>query len=108
MKNYIQAITALTIDSATLTGGYDLFDPAGLPEACSIIRVINASNATVGLSYDAAHINEFLPIGGILQIDFQTNARPNNKSAQLAKGTPVSLIGAPGVGTIYFIGYYQK
>lgn len=108
MKDYIQAITALVIDSSALTGGYDLFDSAGLPEACSIIRVVNASDTAVGVSYDAVDTHEFLPAGASLQLNLQANSRPNNHVTCLAKGTKVSLKGVAGVGNIYLIGYYQK
>jgi hypothetical protein len=108
MNDTIKAITALTIDSATLTGGYDRFSPAGLPQACCIIRVVNASNTGVFLSYDAAHLNEYVPALSSVQLYFQANNQPNNNRTCLAKGTPISLWGAAGVGTIYFIGYYQN
>lgn len=108
MKDAIKAITALQIDSATLTGGYDQFAAAGIPEACQIIRVINASNVDVGLSYDGITTHEFVGAGASIQLYFQTNSRPGNKIACLAKGSNVCLIGAAGVGPIYFIGYYQE
>ena len=107
MKNAIKAIETLAIDAATLTGGYDLFDVDGLPEACVIIRLVNESNVTVGVSFDGATTQDILSAGATIQHEFQTNSQPNNKLAAMAKGSPVSLIGAAGVGFIYLIGYYQ-
>jgi len=108
MKNGIQAITALVIDSSALTGGYDLFSATGLPEACSIIRIVNASDTGVGVSFDSVNTHELLPSGTSLQLNLQANSRPNNHVTCLAKGTRVSLKGVAGVGNIYLIGYYQK
>lgn len=108
MKDAIKAITALQIDAATLTGAYDPFSPTGIPEACQFIRIINHSKADVGISYDGITTHEFLGQDADMQLYFQSNSRPNNKIACLAKGSNVCVIGNPGVGTIYFIGYYQE
>lgn len=108
MKNYIKAITSLVFDSSTLTGGYDQFVATGLPSACSILRIVNASNVAVGVSYDGVDTHEFLPAGGVIHLNFAANSRPNNRVANMAKGTNVCLIGAAGVGNIYLIGYYQE
>lgn len=108
MKNYIKAMTSLTFDSAALTGGYDPFVATGLTSPCSILRIVNASNSAVGVSFDGVNTHEFLPAGGVIHLNFAANSRPNNKVANMAKGTNVCLIGAAGVGTIYLIGYYQE
>lgn len=108
MKNFIKAITVQSFDTAALTGGYDLFSAAGLPQACSILRIYNDSNVSVGLSYDAIDTHDIIPSLQTLQLYLQTNSQPNNKRACFAKGTPVSLIGNPGVGLVYLIGYYQE
>lgn len=108
MKNAIKAITTLTIDAADLTGAFEAFAAGGLTQACVIIRVVNYSNVDVSLSYDGVLSHEFIPSGSYIQRQFQTNSQPNNKAAKLAKGTNVGVIGATGVGTIYFIGYYQE
>ena len=63
--NRVAAIPLGDIDSSTLTGGWDVLY-AGLPEACSIFRVINASNVSVQISYDAVTSHEFVPAGGVL------------------------------------------
>lgn len=108
MKDAIKAITLLFIDSATLTGAYDPFVATGLPQACSIIRIVNDSNTGVGFSYDGINTHEFIPAGLTTQIYMQIGSRPNNKKACVSKGSNVCLIGNAGVGTIYLIGYYQE
>ena len=107
MKNGIKAMPALIIDSATLTGGYDPFDAAGLTQACSIIRIVNDSNTNIGVSYDGVDTHEVINSGDSIQLTFQSNSRPNNKVALMAKGSNICAIGAAGVGNIYLIGYYQ-
>jgi hypothetical protein len=108
MQNKIRAIETLTFDSAQLTGGYDPFDDAGLPEACVIVRLVNASNVAVGVSFNGIFTSDFLPAGDSIQYNFQANSQPNNQAAIMAKGTNVCLIGAAGIGDIYLIGYYQR
>lgn len=100
-------MVAIPFNTATLTGNYDPFIAGGLPRACSLIRIINNSNVDVGFSYDGINTHEFLPIGSVTQIQFQTNSRPNSKSALLPRRAPVSLIGAAGVGNVWLVGYYQ-
>ena len=108
MKDFIKAITTIAFDTATLTGGYDPIAAGGIPEACQIIRVINDSDVAVGLSYDGITTHEIIWTGASIQLYFQSNSRPNNKIACLAKRSNVCLIGAAGNGNVYFVGYYQE
>jgi len=109
MKDFIKAIEALVIDSANLAGAFLPFSATGLTEACQIIRIVNASNVSITVSYDNGTTDsEFLFAGSSIQLYFQTNSRPNNKAALLAKGTRIGVTGAKGVGNIYCIGYYQE
>lgn len=108
MKNSIRAIAALTLDSAAFAGAYKSFSAAGLPAPCSIIRIVNASTVPVSISYDGGtNTHEYLLAGSDLVLNLQASSQPNNYSAVMSKGTPVSVKGAVGVGLVYLIGYYQ-
>ena len=111
MKDFVRAITALEIDSATLVDGVFMpFAAGGLPEACFLIRIINASDLSVQVSYDGENVHDYVEYNGTIQLQFQTNSSPNNKRAQLAKGTNIGLFGngQQSTGLIYLVGYYQE
>jgi len=108
MKDFVKAIAAAEFDAANLTGGYDQLWAAGLPQACFLVRVVNLSNTTVELSYDGIDTHEIVPADTDFELNFQAGSQPNGRSALLAKGSRVSLLGQAGQGYIYFIGYYQE
>lgn len=105
--NRVNAIEMYSKDSATLTGGYDLLIES-LDESCFLIRIVNASNRSVIVSYDGATDNDYIAASGTLQIPFQTNNRIPNKISLLRKGQKVYLKGTAGTGFIYFAGYYNE
>jgi len=105
--NRVKAIELCTFAAADLTGGYDeLCD--GLEEASFLIRVINASNVSVIVSYDATHANDIVAAGDILQLSFQNNNRPRSHIALLPKGQKIYLNGGAGQGYIYLAAYYSE
>lgn len=106
-QNYIKVIPLTSIDSATFTGAYQVINAAGLPEACSIIRIINASNKAITISFGGVIDHEYLPASTILQLPFQSNSSPSGQVAQLKQGTKVYVKGASGTGLVYLSGYYS-
>jgi len=105
--NRVNAIEMYSKDSGTLTGGYDLLVES-LDESCFLIRIVNASNRSVIVSYDGATDNDYIAASGTLQIPFQANSRIPNKISLLRKGQKVYLKGLAGSGYIYFAGYYNE
>ncbi len=105
--NYVKAIPITLVDSATLPVGFDPVDPNGLPFPCFLIRIVNASNQPVIVSYDGVTPNDYVPANSFVQLNFQTNSQPGNNVALLKKGQVVYIGGPAGVGFIYLIGYYQ-
>ena len=109
VKNTLLAIPALSIDAATFAGAFlELSAVTGLPQACSILKIINNSTVGVVVSYDAITNHDFVPAGQQLLINAQSNSQPNNNVALFAKGTRVYILGAPaGTGLIYLAAYFQ-
>ena len=107
-KNSMLAIEMESIDSATFTGNYQAINVDGLTEPCSIIRIVNDSDRDITVSYDGILDNDYIRTGSNLDLNFQTNAQPNNKVAKMAQGTVIYVAGlAGGTGLIYLAGYYQ-
>lgn len=103
--NKVQAITMTSKNSATLTGGYDLV-VTSLAEACFMIRIVNASNRIVNISYNGTNLHDVLPANTSTTINFQASSLPRSNIALLPKGQKIWLNGTAGVGNIYIVGYY--
>jgi len=90
-----------------IAGTLQALNAGGLDGACFMIRITNASSQSIVISYDGVYDHDVLLDGDILQIDFQTNNRPGNKVALLAKDTVIWIKGTAGAGFIYLSGFYQ-
>lgn len=108
VKNSIAAIQLTTFNAAALmVGVYQAINPNGLDNQCIILRINNASNVGITISYDGVTDHELLPAAQVLQLDAQTNALPKTNNCCFKRGTIVYIKGAAGVGTIALSGYFQ-
>jgi hypothetical protein len=108
VKNIVLPIVMTNINSTTVIATYLPINPTGLPHACFMIRIINASNAAITISYDGTNDHDFLAANtSTPELEFQTNSQPNNLIAKLAQGTIVYVKGTAGVGNVYLTGWYQ-
>lgn len=107
VKNIVKAVPLSFLDVSTITA--ITFTPIGtLSQAAFLIRFFNPSNTDVFISYDGDQVSDFVPHGGgILELNFQANAQPNNFLANMPKNTTVYASGTAGVGFIYMSAYYQ-
>lgn len=105
--NRVKAIEMYAHNSATLTGGYDPF-VASLDQACFMLRIINASNKQVNISYDGTTMHDVVLSNSTTMLMFQTNNLPHSGIALMPKGKGIWLVGDPGVGWIYLAGYYVE
>ena len=107
-QNYVKVIPMTSVDSATFTGAYKVISATGLPEACSLVRISNASDRALLISYDGVTDHDYLAATSVLQLPFQSNSSPSGQVAQLKKGTIVYVKGAAGgTGLVYLSGYYS-
>lgn len=108
VKNSINAIPLTTFNAAGLNAGYQAINgPNGLDHSCIILRINNASNTAITISYDGLTNQEYLAANQVLQIDAETNALPKTNNCSFKKGTIIYVKGVAGVGTIALSGYYQ-
>jgi|WetSurMetagenome_2_1015567.scaffolds.fasta_scaffold326458_2 hypothetical protein len=105
-KNALRAIPMVGFDVSTLGLSYTPINPLGITEACSIIRIVNASKSALFLSLDGSVDHDYIPSHSSLTFSIQNNKGPASYVAQLAKGTVISISGAASVGFIYVCGYY--
>jgi hypothetical protein len=107
VKSIIQAIPLTSLGSGSVSGTYAAINSAGLPNPCSILRIINNSNKDVTVSFDGINDHEFVPTLTSVHLSLQSNAQPNTLSAVIPQGTIVYIKGTTGTGTVYLVGYFQ-
>lgn len=105
-QNSVKALVLSTVASSTVTGNYAPLNGTGFSHAPFFIRINNASNMAITVSYDGVNDHEFIPTGTIFQLETQTNSQPNAQVALFAKHTIVYIKGTAGTGNIYLSGYY--
>jgi hypothetical protein len=110
VKNIVKAIPASQAAYGVIQGTFNPINPAGLPQACFLLRVINGTNEPIDISYDDVDQHDYLPAGQTLNLNAQTNSQPQNQAALVPIGTIVYIrysVGAPSSGDVYLAGYYQ-
>ena len=106
-KNRVRALDIESINAAALLPAYQLINGGGFENGCFLIRIINASNVTVLISYDGILPNDVIPAGQVLQVSAQANALPNGYVAMFGKGQKVYAASAiAGIGFVAVTGYY--
>lgn len=105
--NYVKAIAMTSINATTFTGAYLVLNATGLEEACFMIRITNATDRAILISYDGVIDHDYLAIAGVLQLPFQSNSSPSGYVANLKAGTKIYIKAAAGTGLVYLSGYYN-
>lgn len=108
LKNFIQAIPLTAINSAALTGAYQLINTGGTLVPLVLLRIVNGSDQDVLISYNGSTDNDVVQKGTTLQVPAQQNAQPTTNVLLFSKGTKVYAKGTAGTGFIYVIGYFQQ
>ncbi len=108
VRNFVLPLPLSNIDSATFTGSYQLLSgAAGITNPAFLIRIVNASNIGVTVSYDGTNDHDFIPANSSIQLNFQTNNQPNNHNSLLQQFTKIYVKAAAGIGLVYLSGWYQ-
>lgn len=110
IKNTLKPIAMIAVNSAGLGGAgvYSLLTAAtGLEVACVMIRIVNASNTLMTVSFDGVTGHDVIAANTPLQLYAQPNGQPNGYSCLFGRGQLIYIAGAAGVGFIYLTGYFQ-
>jgi hypothetical protein len=110
-QNAVKFIPLATFNTATADGTLQLINSGGLPEACTMLYIVNDSNISVYISFDGV-TNHFV-VPDQVGVDFaaQTNSQPGNRVQMFRKGMTIwlaSVSGAAGVGNVYVSGIYTE
>jgi len=106
--NRVQAVPLSSINAAGINAvTFTPINANGLPNPCFVLRVINASNTPVSISYDGINSHDYVAANSDIQIPAQSNST-HVSNANFGKRQIVSVAGTPGVGFIYLAGYYLQ
>lgn len=109
IKNSIKAIPLRTLASSAVSGTYALLTAAsGLSQPCFYLRINNASNQDITVSFDGTTDQEYVLASDVLTIPVQTQIQAPVQGAAFARGTKIFVKGTAGTGSIYLSGYYTS
>ena len=100
-----KAIPLTSFDASKLSNEYLAINLNGLPNSCTMIRIINTSNVPVTISYDGITDNDV--VINSLQIQAKEVGMFSQRTNLIPAGSKFFIKGTPGVGTIYLAGYYD-
>lgn len=100
--NRITWETLRTLDSATLTGGYDKVGTA-LAHQSYILKMVNNSSVLVTVSIDGVTDIDVLPANSFFLYD---ESEGNQAQPALPAGTQIFVKGTAGTGNIYLVNQY--
>jgi hypothetical protein len=108
--NRIFTIPLRSRSAALLNNTFQPINPGGFILPVFFLRINNATDRAVFLSFDGVTEHEFLAIGQVFEVNGQTNAQPNNYMALFAQRQVVWVLSPTGAGTgaVYISGYSQE
>lgn len=105
-QNSVKALAINSILSSAVTALYAPLNGSGFTSAPFFVRIVNASNMAITISYDGVTDNEYIPANSVFELPCQANAQPGAYVALFPKNTIVYVKGTAGTGNIYLSGYY--
>ena len=99
--------TAITIDTATLSGSYVLAGILAAP--AQFLKFLNNSNKDVSVSTDGTNLHDFVATktGSVTDWGSDGQTKDNSEKMALPAGTEIWVSAATGTGLFYIIYGYQ-
>lgn len=107
-KNVLHAIPLTTFNAAILSGTYQPINPNGFPQALTSMRLQNASNVNITISYDNTDDHDVILANSSLTLNSLAINSTTPDTVKLAKYTIIYVKGSMGTGTIYLAGYFLE
>jgi hypothetical protein len=109
-SNILQAITMAVYDTAGLAAAYAPLNGGGFSGDIKVLKIYNASNTPITISYDGVTDEDFYPATNGFILDIQSNHSSGGMSSpgkwRGKKGQIIYGKGAAGVGSLYIVGYF--
>ena len=104
-QNAMKAVAMATINANTVgPGGYTAINPAGLPRACTIVRIVNRCKDDMTISYDGVTAHDYLKTDHEMQLP----APFGYEQSGFRRLAVAYVKGTQSTGFIHAIGYYQE
>ena len=108
-KDYIKALPMTGINANTLGAFQLITEVEGLPEPAFFLKVVNASNVFVAVSYDGVTFHDFVFANSAIEIYAQAGRQPGNNRCLFKKGQRVWVgSNGPGVGAVNLVAYTNQ
>lgn len=105
-QDSVKALVLTSIASSTITGSYAAINTNGFEAAPFLIRIMNASNKDVTVSFDGVNDHDYVLAASTDMLPVQANSQPKAYLALFKKGTVVYVKGTAGTGNIFLSGFY--
>ena len=103
-KNIISPLGTSSFDSASLTASFQVVNSTAFPSSIYILRIYNASDVPVSVSFDGTNTDDVVPASTLFEIDgFPIGAM--QPGAMLPALLQVYVKGTAGTGLIYVSAY---
>jgi hypothetical protein len=105
-QNSVKPLLLSSMLSSAVTNAYAPLNGIGFAHPPFLIRIINASNMAITISYNGIDDHEFIFANDLFQFPTQSGSEPAAFTSLLPKNTIVYIKGTAGTGSIYLSGYY--
>ena len=103
ISSSIRPVTSGLLD-APFTGAWQLA-LGNIDFPLFLLRITNASNVALGVSFDGVNTHDYIAAGYVLQLNIQANAQKDYMPANLAQGSSIYVMGTGGAGLVFVAGY---
>lgn len=103
MANKIKYLPLSSLDTDTLTAGWDLLNSDGFPSYVFHVKIINNSSKDLEISYDGKNANDFIK-AGVTYVDTTTTVVDKDYGSYPSAFTKVfvkGVAGGAGTGDVY-------
>lgn len=114
----MQWVEMAVFDSSSLTSSYQMlngtsqytiYTGSGFPDSVKSLKIYNASNVGITVSFDGVTRNDYWPAGATIILDIQANHADNSAYASGtlngAQGQVIYGLGSAGTGNVYISAY---
>lgn len=104
----VQAIPVQTVAFGSVTSSF-VATGAAMPAPIRILKISNATNADIYVSYDGSTIHDAIPASSGMVLDFTANkTMPDGNFLALGTKVYIKYVTAPSSGNVYVSAYYSS
>ena len=109
-NDFITSIPIKTFSHTDVTMGFKVINPEGFPGALNYIKIENAMNVPVIISYDGQYGHEYIKNLSYIDLNVQQCCSQSNKRSLMKNKTKLyikAVTNLPKAGIVVISGFYQ-